>query len=96
MLYTFLSGLGNPGHEGLVAEVLSQEVAGMNDIRKGQIAVLFVKERLRKKGVRLTLNLRREIGNEAKNLGISLEEATEFFEDIVRELVEEAFAKKRG
>ena len=65
----------------------------MDDIRKGQIAVLLVKHKLRENGVRLTPNLRREIGNDAKSIGISFDEAAEFVELIVRELVEEAFAK---
>jgi hypothetical protein len=65
----------------------------MDDIRKGQIAFLFLKHQLREKGVRLTPNFKREIGNEAKAIGISIEEATEFVELIVRELVEETFAK---
>jgi len=65
----------------------------MDNIRKGQIAFLFLKHQLREKGVRLTPNFRREVGNDAKAIGISIEEATEFVELIVRELVEEAFAK---
>jgi hypothetical protein len=68
----------------------------MDDIRKGQIALLLIKHQLREKGVRLTPNFKREIGNEAKAIGISIEEAMEFVEPIVRELVEEMFANKRG
>ena len=67
----------------------------MDNVRKGQIALRFVKHQLREKGVRLTPNFRREVGNEAKAIGISIEEAMEFVELIVRELVEETFAKKR-
>ncbi|MEK7603609.1 MAG: hypothetical protein AAB461_00630 [Patescibacteria group bacterium] len=65
----------------------------MDDIRKGQIALLLLKHQLRKKGVKLTPNIRREIGNDAKAIGISIEEATEFVGLIVRELVEETLAK---
>ncbi len=70
----------------------------MDATRKGQIALLLVKHQLREKGVRLTPNFRREIGNEAKAIGVSIEETTEFVELIVRELVEETFFKpdKRG
>lgn len=70
----------------------------MDEIRKGQIALLFIKHRLREKGVRLTSNFKREAGNEAQTIGISTEEAMEFIEGIVREIVEETFAKsnKRG
>ena len=66
----------------------------MDDIRKGQIAFLFLKHQMSEKGVRLTPNFKREIGNEAKAVGISIEEATEFVESVVRELVEETFATK--
>ena len=65
----------------------------MDATRKGQIALLLTKHQLREKGVRLTPNFRREIGNEAKAIGVPIEEATEFVELIVRELVEETFAK---
>ena len=69
----------------------------MDDIRKGQIALAYLKNKLREKGVRLTPNLRRQAGNTAKAIGISTEEAMEFVEGIVRELVEEAFApNQRG
>lgn len=69
----------------------------MDEIRKGQIALLYLKNKIREEGVRLTPNMKRQIGNTAKAVGISVEEATEFDEIIVRELVEEAFdPKKRG
>lgn len=66
----------------------------MDDIRKGQIAYLFVKKHLREKGVRLAPALHREIGNEAKAIGISADEFREFAEIVIREMVEETFAKK--
>jgi len=65
----------------------------MDDVRRGQIALLFLKHRLREKGVRLTSDFKREIGNIAKTVGISIEEAMEFAEFIVCELVEETFTK---
>jgi len=65
----------------------------MYDIRKGQIALAYLKNKLREEGVRLTPNFRRQVGNTAKAIGISTEEAMEFAEGMVRELVEEAFAK---
>lgn len=64
----------------------------MDDIRKGQIALLLIKHQLREKGIRLTPNFKREIGNEAKAIGIPIDEAMKFVELVVRELVEEAFA----
>jgi len=65
----------------------------MDDIRKGQIALLLIKRKLRKDGIRLTPNFRREIGNEAKTTGVPFDELMEFIEIMVREQVEEAFAK---
>lgn len=66
----------------------------MDDVRKGQIAYLFVKKHLREKGVKLAPAFNREIGNAAKEIGISAEEFREFAETIIREMVEETFAKK--
>jgi len=65
----------------------------MDETRKGQIAILYLKNKLREDGVRLTPNFRRQVGNTAKAIGISVDEAMEFSELLVRELVEEAFAK---
>ena len=65
----------------------------MDEIRKGQIALLYLKNKLRREGFRLSSNLRRQIGNTAKDIGIPFEEAREFAEIMVRELVDEAFAK---
>ncbi len=65
----------------------------MDNRRKEQIALLLIKHQLREKGIRLTPNFRRGIGNEANSIGISVDEAMEFAEIIVRELVEEIFAK---
>lgn len=66
----------------------------MDEKRKGEIALLLVKNQIKEKGVRISQNLRRDIGNDAKNIGISTDEAMEFMELIVRELVEKTFAKK--
>jgi len=63
----------------------------MTDERKGQIALLFLKRKLKDEGIRLKPDMRRQIGNEAKELGISTEEAVEFVEGLVREMVEAVF-----
>jgi len=65
----------------------------MNKERQGEIALLFLKHRLQTDGVRLTPNIHRDIGNTAKALGISVNEAMEFVEIIVREHVEKTFSK---
>jgi len=67
----------------------------MDEIRKRQIALLFLKNKVRGEGVRLTFNMKRQIGNTAKAIGISVEEATEFAEIMIRELVEKAFGPKK-
>lgn len=67
----------------------------MDDARKGQIALLLVKNALRVKGVRLIPNFKREVGSEAKAIGITVDEAMDFMESIIRELVEEVFSKTK-
>ena len=63
----------------------------MTEERKGPIALLYLKRKLKDGGIRLKPDMRREIGNEAKELGITTEEATEFVEGLVREMVEAVF-----
>lgn len=65
----------------------------MDNIRKGQVAILFVKHLLQERGIRLSPNLKREIGNDAKAIGASFDDVIEFTEVIIRELVEETFTK---
>lgn len=65
----------------------------MDEIRKGQIAVLALKNKLRKDGIHLSPRSRREIASNATDLGISVDEAMEFIEGLVRELVDETFRK---
>lgn len=66
----------------------------MDEKRKGEIALLFLKYKLRRDGVRVGQNTKREIGNTAKDIGITPEEAMEFAEIMTRELVDETFAPK--
>lgn len=63
--------------------------------RQGEIALKYLKNKLRRDGVTIKPNMQRQTANEAKDLGISPEEAAEFAEMLVRELVEEAFPKKK-
>lgn len=62
--------------------------------RKGEIALLYLKNKLREDGIRLKPDTLRQIGNTAKTVGIPFEEAKEFVEELVREMVEETFARK--
>ena len=83
----------DPGHVGFVAmSVFWRSI--MDEVRKGQIAYLFLKNRVSDGGIRLSRDFKRELGNVAKTVGITLEEATEFTEIMVREVVDEIFAKK--
>ena len=66
----------------------------MTEERKGQIALLWLKNELRTNGVRLKSDMKREVGNEAKAIGIEIDEAMELTEIIVRELVEECFPRR--
>ncbi|MGB3921799.1 MAG: hypothetical protein WBL19_00755 [Minisyncoccia bacterium] len=62
----------------------------MSNERKGEIAILFLKERLRTGGIHLK-DVKRQFSSEAKLVGIEPSEAKEFMELITRELVDEAF-----
>jgi len=63
--------------------------------RKGELAWIFLKEKVGKQGIRLSPNeFKREIGNEAKKMGVDVEEAVDFIELFVRELVDEMFPKR--
>ena len=65
----------------------------MDANRKGQIALLIIKHQLGEKGVQLTSNFRRRIGNLAAQIGVSTNEAMEFAQEIITEMMNEAFAK---
>jgi len=68
----------------------------MDQTRRNEIAFQILKHKLRQEGVRLTPNFKREVGNAAKAIGIPLAEALEFSEFMIRELVDEMFAKKKS
>lgn len=66
----------------------------MDEKRKGEIALRYLRWKLREDGVRLTPNGRRQIGNVAKTIGVPMDEAMEFAEFLVREAVDEMFAPR--
>lgn len=68
----------------------------LTDERRGQIALEYFKYRVRQKGIRVTPDMKRQITQEAKNVGIPEDEAMAFVEETLRELVDEAFAPARG
>jgi hypothetical protein len=67
----------------------------LTEARKGEIALMIVKMRLRVDGVRLGKNTRRDVGNTAKELDIPFEEAIELMEGLTQELMAETFANKK-
>lgn len=60
--------------------------------RKGEIALLVLKFQKKKEGIKLCPDtFKRDVGNMAKSIGISKEEALEFAREIVEETVKECF-----
>lgn len=59
--------------------------------RKLEIAMAFIKRLMRKRGVHLTGETRRELGNEAKAMGIPVQEVVEFAKPLIQELLDEQF-----
>jgi hypothetical protein len=75
-------------------EVRHQQAGGMTKERRHEIAYLYVARKLRKEGFHLDQNFRRDIGNTAKDLGITLNEALEFIEPFAREQFEKTFERE--
>lgn len=63
----------------------------MTEQRKGEIALLYLKAKFQDEGIRLKPDMRRQIGNEAAKIGVKPEEAEQFIEELVREMVEKIF-----
>ena len=59
--------------------------------RKGEIALLYLKAKFQDEGIRLKPDMRRQIGSDAAKIGIKAEEAEQFVEELVREMVEKIF-----
>ena len=58
--------------------------------RRGEIAYLYIKDKLRREGFRIN-DLKRRVHEEAQRLSITPEEAREFVEGIIRELIHDLF-----
>lgn len=69
--------------------------ATMTAERQGEIALIYLRAKLRREGITIKsrADMHRAMANEAKNIGISFDEAIEFAEIFAREIVEETFAK---
>jgi len=65
----------------------------MTESRRNEIAYLYVLAKIRRQGVGSLNpnNIKRELGNTAKEVGISMEESMEFTHNLVLPLVQEAF-----
>ncbi len=63
----------------------------MTQERKGQIALLMVRDRFRDEGIRLKPDMKRNIGNLASKIGVPTDELLQFVEGLTREMVEEVF-----
>ncbi|MBU1046872.1 hypothetical protein KKH36_03795 [Patescibacteria group bacterium] len=65
----------------------------MSEKEMGEIALAIVREKMLR-GVRLTPEIRREIGEGAKKLGVKFDRAMIFAEILMRETLEKSFSKK--
>jgi len=65
----------------------------MDEKRKGEIALVFLKYRMSREGIRLTPDFKRDLGNVAKETGIPQDELKEFMKIFIEELLEETFGK---
>ena len=65
----------------------------MDEKRKGEISLKFLKYSLRQRGVHLTPSFKRELGNIAKEIEVPIEELNRFAKELVQERVEKIFGK---
>ncbi|PIP23820.1 MAG: hypothetical protein COX36_01265 [Candidatus Nealsonbacteria bacterium CG23_combo_of_CG06-09_8_20_14_all_38_19] len=66
----------------------------MDPKRQGEIALMLVKYFMRKRGITLSQDKMRDLGNVAKAIGVSVEELRQFAKPLAQELFEECFAIK--
>ncbi len=60
--------------------------------RKGELALIVLKEKLLREGVRLSKNVLRDFKNESKRLGVEKEELTIFMKEVFQELIDSIFS----
>lgn len=69
----------------------------LSEQRKGEIAYTLLMHQHREQGLEISANLRRSVGNIAKQIDVPFEELLAFHVDLARELLSEiAAAKKQG
>lgn len=66
----------------------------LTEQRKGEIALKYLKLLIRRDGIKLSGETKRDIASIAKQIGISTEEGELFAEEMVREFVDFLFQKK--
>ncbi len=67
----------------------------MDEIRKGQIALKMVRYMLCKRGIVLTKEYFRELGDASKEIGVPIEEIKQLIQPIIQEYFDELFAPKQ-
>lgn len=68
----------------------------LTEARKGEIALKIFRLKIMKEGFTFDQNTRREVGNTAAEIGISLDEALQFIGEIVGELLAENLMAKNS
>ena len=65
----------------------------MSDIRKGEIALAVLKYRIRKDGIHLGPNSKRELGNLSKEMMVPIDELKEFGRIFIGEFLKETLSE---
>lgn len=63
----------------------------MDEKRMGEIALALIQYRIQQEGLRLGASFGRDLGNIAKETGISIDELKEFYRFLVEETVKKTF-----
>ncbi|MCX6744678.1 MAG: hypothetical protein NTX82_04100 [Candidatus Parcubacteria bacterium] len=67
-----------------------KKVSELSKERQGEIAILCLKHILRKKGFLVNDQIKREIGNQAKEIGVDPEELKIFLRPLIQEILNKA------
>jgi hypothetical protein len=65
----------------------------MDEKRKGEIALALLKYRMGQEGIRLILDIKRELGNVSRETKIPQDELKEFGGILAKEILEQTFGK---
>lgn len=68
----------------------------MTPQRQGEIALKVLEHLVCRRGITLSQNVMRQLGNTAKEIGISSDELKEFAKPIMQKLLDECFSEPRG